>query len=208
MTTQTSPDGQPTNPTDPAAGGPPSDATAEQIRDWGEVKKIIAQRDELKAHIAEIAAQVAALKATPEAPKPVDDVAALKAEIEALKARNADGDKATHRAAAEQHVLAQVTEQNRETVRLMLSGLHASGAVDLHAPDSAGTAARALERLRQNSPGLFTQPGNSNPADSTRHGVVPPGTPLHEYTAEQLAMVDDENFNKLRKSTRTGKLAV
>ena len=209
MTTPISPDGQ----TPPTTTTPePSTRVGEPVRDWAEVQKIIDQRDEEKQARIALEQRLAALEGKVAAPPPPappsDPLAAVKAEIEAIKAQGLEAAKAQCRAAIEAAVLAHAGEKDRETVRLMLSGLGSTGAVDLTSEDVGGTTARALEKLRANSPGMFTVPGSSAPADSIRHGVVPEGTPLHEYTREQLDLVSDEDFSKIRRQGAKSKLAV
>lgn len=184
----------------------------EEIRDWGEVKKIIAQREQLKSELSELRSMIEGLKAQPQpAPAqpaaPADDIAGVRAEIEALKAARLAETRAQRRQQIEQSVLGQASEQARETVRLMLAGLHHDGAIDLHAEDPAAEAQKAAARLRQNMPGLFAQPGSASPAVSGSHQLVP-DIPLHEMTREQLALLSDDEFSKRRRAARTSGLVV
>lgn len=183
----------------------------EEIRDWGEVKKIIAQREQLKGELSELRSMIEGLKAQPQpaaqpAP-PVDDLSAVRAEIEALKAARDAESKATRRQQIEQSVLSQASEQSRDTVRLLLVGLHHDGLINLHADDPIAEANKAATKLRQSMPGMFSAPGSASPAAAGAHQLVP-DIPLHEMTREQLSLLSDDEFSKRRRAARTSGLVV
>lgn len=143
----------------------------------------------------------------PQAKGQEDDIAGVKAEIEALKSARAHELKAQRRSQVEQSVLGQASEQSREHVRLLLAGLHTDGAIDLYAEDPVAEAHKAATKLRQSMPALFAQTTHASPAPAGRHELVP-DVPLHELTKEQLSLLSQEEFSKRRRAARTSGLAV
>lgn len=228
MTTPAGPDGQTpptTPPTNSPAGTPPADGEA--IRNWEDAKKGFVARDEFKAESKElrtlleavvqkldkIGTPAAPADGTPPAGTPAPgsveaQIAELAKVVGSLATDKNDTIKAQRRKAVEDTVIAAAKESDRALIRGELAMLALDGVVDLYAEDSAGQVTKALDKLRASRPGSFAQPTGSAPAASGEHNLIPPGTPLHELTAEQLARLSDEEFSKARRAARTSKLAV
>lgn len=128
--------------------------------------------------------------------------------VQALVTKDDGKAKAERRAAITTAVAGTVAEQHRELIRGALATLALDGEIDLHAEATQAEVDKALTKLRAKHPAAFATAGNSSPADSVRHGVIPEGTPLHELTREQLAAMPDEEFSKRRREGAKSRLAV
>lgn len=128
--------------------------------------------------------------------------------VTGLASDKSDAIKAQRRKAVEDTVSAAAKPEARELVRGALAMLALDGAIDLHAENTAAEVEKAMAKLRAKNPGHFAQATGSAPAPAGQQNIIPPGAQAHELTAEQLARLSDEDFNKLRKQSRTSGLAV
>lgn len=217
MTTQQSPDGQ--TQTDPTQTNDAVAGDDEPIRNMGDLRRLVATREEMKEIRAVIDAFSSKLDALakPQAPDPAapsapatppSAVEQLAAKVEALLGREDAKAKTDRRHAIMAGVAAHAQESQREMIRGAVAMMHIDGEIDLTAEATQAEVDKALTKLRAKYPGAFAAAGNASPAAGIRHGDVPPGTPLHEYTREQLARLTPEEVNKLRKASRTSGLAV
>lgn len=209
MTTQQSPDGQ--TQTDPTQTNDAVAGDDEPIRNMGDLRRLVATREEMKEIRAVIDAFSSKLDALakPSAPAtPPSAVEQLAAKVDALLGREDAKAKTDRRHAIMAGVAAHAQESQREMIRGAVAMMHIDGEIDLTAEATQAEVDKALTKLRAKYPGAFAAAGNASPAAGIRHGDVPPGTPLHEYTREQLARLTPEEVNKLRKASRTSGLAV
>jgi hypothetical protein len=224
MTTQASPDGQ--TPPQTTTSTPPTTPDGEPIRDWGEVKRVLAETTESRKEIAGLKSLVEALgeklsAIAPKAPEPPagapqnPPASGLEAQVQALAAavggivsEKQTAAKAESRRAITAAVAAAATETNRELIRGALATMALDGEVDLHAPDSAAETDKALAKLRARYPGAFATATSGQPAPASQNQLIPPGVELHQLTAEQMARLTPEDFAKARRQQSAKKLAV
>lgn len=238
-----SPDGQTAN----GSGAQGAAGEGEEIKDWADVKKAFAKRDELKGEVKDLRTlvegigqkleqlakppaagqqqqgqqpaagqgqqqgQPAGAQQGAEAPKPgslEETVANLAKVVNGLATDKSDVKKAERRKTVEDTVAAAAKPEHRELVRGALAMLALDGDVDLHAEDSAAQVSKALEKLRAKNPGHFAQATGSAPAPAGQQNPIPPNAQAHELTPEQLNRLSDEEFSKLRRTSRTSGLAV
>lgn len=211
MSEQQSPDGQQTSnsPSDGDAGG-----TTEPIRDWSEAKRIIAQRDGLRAERDRLqkerddllAKQTAAERAKAEAEGNLRGlVDSLQNELKAKEAATAEiASKLAERERRDRRrdftdvILQRTHEQHREEVRLILSGLHEDGEIDLYAEDTKPAAIKAAEKLAKRYPEKFRphdgapQGGTQAPAGKT----IPEGVAFQDLPPDMQRSMSDEEFKR------------
>lgn len=178
-------------------------ATREQFKELTAVTQALASKfDEVLKAIVPKEAPAAASAAQPTA------VEQLAAKVDKLLGRDEAREKTERRHAIMSGVAAHAQESQREMIRGAVAMMHIDGEIDLTAEATQAEVDKALAKLRAKFPGAFASGGQTNPAAGIRHGDVPPGTPLHEYTKEQLSRLTPEEFTKLRKASRTSGLAV
>ena len=127
------------------------------------------------------------------------------AELEELRAyktgretSDADRQKADRRKVISDEILAGVHDDHKESVRLMLSGLHEAKKIDLYA-DATDAGAKAREALAGDFPAFFKpaadapSAGNPGRPGVNMAGIKHPG----QLTEEQLAKLSDEDFKAL-----------
>lgn len=114
--------------------------------------------------------------------------------------------KAQRRKAITDGVVAQANDASRELVRGALATLALDGAIDLAAEATQLEVDKALTKLRAANPGHFVATGNGAAAAAGAHDIIPPNTPLHRLTEEQLARLSDDDFKKISQASRTSGL--
>lgn len=222
MPTEAAPDGAGTGRTNGAtgSGAPPPGSTAnaggneggdgsEPLRNVGELKKTIKQRDRYKEERDALQSKISKL-----------ENGDLLAENEALRLqindfsqkfetlKTADAEKASkleeqnragRRTAITDVILSRAHPEHRDDLRLMLSGLHEAKELDLYAEDTNTEGGKALEKLAKRYPKYFRA------ADGAPQGGTP-GAPSRSYgnpqswmdlTPEQRESMSQEDFNKL-----------
>lgn len=186
MTTTTSPDGQTNATTQTTSGSPPPNGQqatgdpaagkggdGEAIRNWGEVTKIIEQRQELKLKNEALERELAELKKPPAAAAPPasgappakadDPLAELKTKLDKLEQERDQRTLTEKRKAITDVVLERVPEAHKDAVRAMVRLLEEEpGGIDLKSDDTQAQGNKALESLSKRHPSYFINPTGAN----------------------------------------------
>ena len=216
MTTQTLPDGTtPPNPTTPSGSPPPastpnagdpaggSGADDGAIRNWGDVHRIIGQREALKLKNDALERELAELKkpAAPAAPasgspaKP--DGLTAEQRLEKLEREDAQRTLVEKRKAITDVVLARVPEAHKDAVRAMVRVLEeAPDGIDLKSDDTQAQGNKALESLSKRYPSYFVNPTGGNVGTVAGASVDFSNMTWDQLPPDVQASMSDEDFAK------------
>lgn len=223
MTTQASPDGQQQAAAGAgqqhqgAAGntgagqqqqqqGGSQGAGDEEWRNKGEVKQIIAKRDKLASENDELRKRLDAIESEKrDAGKSEEQkrLAAAERERDEAKTKLAEHDKKDEERSRQDRrreivdaILENANPERKEELRLMLSGLHESGDVDLYAEDAKAEGKKSLDKLRKRLPAYFKPEGKGADAGQRGGSRDLTGVEWNQLTPEEQRGMSDDEFRK------------